>query len=84
MMEERVIIQEEQLRLMSRIISLGGSRRLVEAIDRGMIKFISPHRVAITEPPDADNLTDEDWLNILRAASETGKELEALGFEVDY
>ena len=61
------------------------SERLIQAISLGMVEVDEEGKQArIIAPPLADQLTDEEWLNIIQAAGEVGKELESLGYKVNY
>lgn len=59
------------------------SSRLQQAIDVGMIR-IDGKKATILSPPTLEGLTDDGWLMLLRAASEIGRELERLHYQVDY
>ena len=56
---------------------------LYEAITSGMIVIRDEH-ATILAPPNLNDLTDDDWIDILQAATEVGRELEALGYEVTW
>lgn len=56
---------------------------LQRAIVAGKVRIDKEQAVAvIVAPPHPEALTDDDWLSILRAASEMRRELESLGFIV--
>jgi len=59
------------------------SRHLQQAIKVGMVR-IDGKKATILSPPTLEGLTDDDWLILLRAASEIGRELERLHYEVSY
>lgn len=47
-----------------------------------MVVLIDDTHAAIAAPPNMDDLTDGDWLNILQAASGLLTELQSLGYIV--
>jgi len=61
------------------------SERLQQAIEVGMVQVdeVALH-ATILAPPNLNDLTDDDWIDILQAATEVGRELEALGYEVTW
>lgn len=61
------------------------SARLQQAVEVGMVKVFDDHGVKsaiIVAPPDADTMSDDDWLNVLAAGSEMARELKSLGYVV--
>lgn len=60
------------------------SERLREAIEAGMVGINRGRREAtVYAPPvEPETLTDDDWLLLLRAATEMKDELRALGYMV--
>lgn len=61
----------------------GFSSRLQQALTIGMVRM-DGEKATILSPPVPEELTDDDWLAILDAASEVGHELERLGYQVSY
>lgn len=59
------------------------SLHLQQAIHVGMVR-IDGKRATILSPSAPRELTDDDWLALLSAASEAGHELERLGYQVSY
>ena len=62
--------------------STQASARLRQAIAAGMVVITTAKQATIAAPPDAENLSDDDWLLVLQAAGEMRRELEALGYTV--
>ena len=60
------------------------SPRLQQALSVGMVRIDDGKKAAILSPPMPRELTDDDWLALLSAASETGRELERIGYQVSY
>lgn len=59
------------------------SERLQQAINVGMVHVDESNMVAtIYAPPMSDEMTNDDWLLVLRAATEVRHELESLGYIV--
>ena len=61
------------------------SARLQQAVEVGMVKVFDDHGVRsaiVVAPPDAETMSDEDWLNVIAAGSEMARELRALGYNV--
>lgn len=61
------------------------SDRLQQAVSVGMVELqVDDERrsAQIHPPPNAEKMSDDDWLNIIQAASEVRRELESLGFYV--
>ena len=58
------------------------SERLRQAIAVGMVIITGPLQATIPAPPPTETTTDDEWLLVLRAASEVRAELEALGYTV--
>jgi hypothetical protein len=59
------------------------SQHLKEAISVGMVSIDEDTMEAtVLAPPNAEDLTDQDWLDILAAATEMHTELKSLGFTV--
>ncbi len=57
--------------------------RLVHAICVGMVEVAPETKQAtILAPPDVEKLSDEEWLNLLRAASAVREELEGFSYTV--
>jgi len=57
------------------------SSRLQQAIVAGMVRIYG-NEALIVGPPNTDDFTDDDWMQVLRAASEMQDELARLGYEV--
>lgn len=56
-----------------------------QAVEFGAVVIDEDTRVAtIVAPPNSKTLTDVEWLIVLTAAGEIGRELEALGYTVRY
>ena len=61
------------------------AKRLAESLLNGMVSMDIPTRTAtIHAPPSPESLSDDDWLAVLSAASEIGRELERYGWTVRY
>lgn len=61
------------------------SARLRQAIKVGVVVIYSEPKLAcMMAPAGYRDLTGEEWLGILRAAGEAGRELEELGYDVLY
>lgn len=58
-----------------------GSDRLRQAIEAGMVVIAGRSHAKIMAPPDIKDLSDDDLLVILDAASEMIRELKEMGFE---
>ena len=59
------------------------STQIQEAMIEGMLRINHDEGTAVIfAPPDVDGMTDGDWLDLLRAASEIRKELEKQGIKV--
>lgn len=61
------------------------SGRLRQAISVGMVELqVDDERrsAQIHPPPNAETMTDDDWLKVIQAASEVRSELVSLGFYV--
>lgn len=61
------------------------SGRLRQAVSVGMVELqVDDERrsARILAPPSTDAMSDDDWLNVIHAASEVRRELGLLGFYV--
>ena len=58
-----------------------GSDRLRQAIEVGMVRIVGRGHAKILAPPQVEDLSDEDWLDVIDAASEMIRELKGMGFE---
>jgi hypothetical protein len=57
--------------------------RLIEAYRVGMVRIdFNANTATVCAPPNDDQMSDAEWLNVLQAAGEVGRELESLGFDV--
>ena len=62
--------------------STQASDRLRQAIAVGMVIITAAKQATIAAPPNAETLSDDDWLLVLQVAGEMRHELEALGYTV--
>lgn len=61
------------------------SKHLQLAVRVGMVQIDEQAKTAvILAPPRPESMSGDDWLDVLRAASEVGRELEKLGYTVRY
>ena len=61
------------------------SARLQQAVTVGMVQVYYAHGIktaSIIAPPDAETMSDDDWLLCIAAGSEMARELRGLGYEV--
>ena len=54
------------------------SRNISVRVDR------EARTATICAPPDAENMTDDEWLAALKAATKVGHHLESQGYKVNY
>ena len=59
------------------------SDRLLQALHVGMVRVDDPHwEAVIVAPPEVETLTDDEWLTLLRVATELIRELQYMGYTV--
>ena len=65
----------------ARVVKEVAGDRLRRAIEVGMVVIVGRGHAKIMAPPEVENLSDDDWLVIIDAASEMIATLRRMGFE---
>jgi hypothetical protein len=81
---EHLQTTQDTAEFLDEICQKQASYRLRQAIKAGMVRKLKDNLVMIVSPPHPENLDDQEWMNLLQAASIIGEELESLGYKVRY